>query len=681
MQLDSLLSTVLKNYHQTNLSLDEINQTYSSTISLLTTLNNPLNVTLLTSHLLIAPAIWNRVEGVSTSFRVISLFNTAALTINKQELQEKKLKHTPRVGIRCDDWARAVVKGLDDKSARWQHALVLAGLLLGMKGWDKRGLTNGLRESLANAMVMAVNKSLQQPSSSGVVAASSLALIMNYTFSIISDDIRRNYDYENLLPVMIRAMTSTEGFQDGTFLAAINSDLKITIDKKLDWPLESSSFKKIQELKKKPLMVSMGSLSQLIAHAIENIKSPFKVIQVREHLHIFTSGLLDRWKKIEFSAFGHLDEANMLTPETAQITLPLLWQIFKTIMFTTIVIMRAVIERTLIDPVLSFEQHALITASQTLLVLKNINFITSRLGTNQFSAYAFVNFSSIDILCHHPSSAVDFLQSIYPSTPGIIPPSAFERDNDLFYLNTAEHLAKCLGPGEVESLIIPVCTVYLSPQENLHFLETFEAAHSVMFSIFSSPQNSRLTAKLLPSYVEKLFASFPVTLSPEQFRFAFKALIQICTPPHPLATSHPMMAETLLEALRYRVLGASTKMIAPRVSGNKVGDAAKDLPLSEQSVLLLALIDSLPYTSLAILEVWLGLASDLLNAVSDKKQKEVCQKQFWDILESGEMDIERGVICVSWWTSKGGRERVLSPDINRDSVLRGELDARKQSKL
>lgn len=90
MQLDSLLSTVLKNYHQTNLSLDEINQTYSSTISLLTTLNNPLNVTLLTSHLLIAPAIWNRVEGVSTSFRVISLFNTAALTINKQELQEKK---------------------------------------------------------------------------------------------------------------------------------------------------------------------------------------------------------------------------------------------------------------------------------------------------------------------------------------------------------------------------------------------------------------------------------------------------------------------------------------------------------------------------------------------------------------------------------------------------------------
>src|SRR3954447_22400374 len=65
-----------------------VSRILSSTITLLTTLSNPLNVTLLTSQFLAAPAIWDRPDGLRTSLRIISVFNSAALTIIRHENDE-----------------------------------------------------------------------------------------------------------------------------------------------------------------------------------------------------------------------------------------------------------------------------------------------------------------------------------------------------------------------------------------------------------------------------------------------------------------------------------------------------------------------------------------------------------------------------------------------------------------
>ena len=666
MPADRLLTTVLRAFQDVP-NPDQTNRILSSTTSLLTTLSNPLNVTLLTSQLLQAPAIWNHVDGLQTSLRVISIFNTAAITVRKHQIEghEKPYDaYQPRQGggINCDDWATAVIKGADDRSPRWRHVLVIGGVLLGMEGQDRQGLSRALTTKLEGAMVTAANLALESPMNSGFLGAESIVLALNHAFPLLSDTVRRDLNYDALVMIMVQAMTSTEGYQNGYFLEPINFDVKQVPGNRFDWSAKSPSFIQLQKLASKPLVSSMGPLSRLIAHAIENLRDPRRALEVRDHLLAFSERLFTSWQRNKLSEVDPSEESTFLTPDAVQITLPVLWQILKTTMFATVVILRAVIGRTLIDPVLSSKVLAPATASHALLTLKNLHFISSRLGSNAFSAYTFVNMTSIDILSRLPLESRDFLKRIYPSQAGQIPAHPLIRNLDLFYLNTSEHFTLALSPSDSEFLIVTAASPYLNPTANARLLEIFEAAHSAMLAVLAAPQNANLTTKVIPFYVESLFNSFPKNLSPRQFRFAFKALMRITTPPSPLSASQAMLSETLLELLHYRALHAPTAPLPPSLAVKSEVDAQlqeKQPPLSEQAVLLLTLLDALPHLPLNILEDWLPLAADLLNVVEDRMMREHCKARFWEVLDSGEMDIERSAVCVGWWSTRGGRERVL----------------------
>ncbi|KAF8855885.1 hypothetical protein BDZ45DRAFT_654797 [Acephala macrosclerotiorum] len=667
MPADRLLTTVLRAF-QGAPNLEQTDRILGSTTSLLTTLSNPLNITLLTSHLLTAPAIWTQVDGLRTCLRIISVYNTAAINIRKNEVESHPKPHDayqPRQGggIGADDWTKAVVKGLDDRSPRWQHILVMAGVLLGMEGQYRESLSRNLKSTLEGALVTAANLALEGPVSGGILGSGSIVLALNHAFPLLSDHIRRELNYDALLMIMIKTMITTEGYQEGYFLQAIDYDVKEVAGRKFDWSAKSASFRQVQKLASKPLVTSMGPLSRLIAHAIENTTQPLRIIEAREHLLAFTGDLLERWKRNKLSEVDPSEETEFLTPDTLRVTFPVLWQVLKSAMFATVVILRAIIGRTLIDPFLASPQNTPTMASQALITLKNIHFVSSRLGTNAFSAYTFVNMTSIDILTRYPAASLAFLRTVYPTQAGRIPANPLLRNHDLFYLNTAEHFTLSLSPTDAEYLIVAPCQPYLSPIANSNLLEIFEAAHSAMLAVLASPQNSELTARILPFYVESLFQSFPTNLSPRQFRFAFKALIQICTPPNLLANSQPMMAETLLEWLHHRALNAPNVPLPPSVAVKSEADAlSQEIALSEQAVLLLTLLDALPYVTLPVLEDWLPLAADLLNVILDKTMKEQCKKRFWEVLESGEMDVERSAVCVGWWSTRGGRERVLFGD-------------------
>ena len=45
--------------------------------------------------------------------------------------------------------------------------------------------------------------------------------------------------------------------------------------------------------------------------------------------------------------------------------------------------------------------------------------------------------------------------------------------------------------------------------------------------------------------------------------------------------------------------------------------------------------------------------------IHDSGMREHCIERFWEALSSGEMDVERAYYCVTWWSTKGGREMVL----------------------
>ncbi|RFU30245.1 hypothetical protein B7463_g6081, partial [Scytalidium lignicola] len=688
MPADRLLTTVLRAYQDAP-NPQQTNRIFSTTTSLLTTLSNPLNVTLLTSQFLTARSIWNQVDGLQTSLRVISVYNTAAITVRKHEIEGQNV-HQPRQlqggRISSEDWVKAVLKGLDERSPRWQHLLVIAGVLLGMEGQERRSLSRGLRGKLEGAIVTAVNLALGIPGDLGNLGAGSLVLALNHSFPLLSDPVRRDLDYDKLVSLMVDAIVSSEGYQDGYFLHAIDFDVKQAAKDTFDWSSKSPSFLQIQRLTSKPLVSSMGPLSSLTAYVIENVRDPRKIIEVQERLLDFTSRLHASWQRNKLSEVDPSEERAYLTLETVDVTFPVLWQALKTAMFAIVVILRAVVGRTLIDPVLAAYPVASSIVRRALMILRNIYFISSRLGSNSFSAYTFVFLTSIDILSRYPIESRDFLKSIYPQHAGQIPSHPLQRNLDLFYLNTSEQFPLVLSHADSESLIVVLASPYLDPRADKRLGEIFEAAHSAMLAVLAAPQNAQLTARILPFYAKSLFASFPTNLSPRQFRFAFKSLMQISSPPSPASASEPMLAETLLEFLRERALHAPTTLLQPStlpLSEAEMKAQENQPPLSEQAILMLTLLDALVTLPLPVLEEWLDLSAELLDKIQDPAQREFCKFRFWEVLESGEMDVERAAVCVSWWTTKGGRDAVLYGKTRTDPgpFMSGALGGGHESRL
>jgi len=160
--------------------------------------------------------------------RIIGIYHTAAVRVHENEIEHDKHRRTPALpppqreggGLRCDEWTRAVVKGADDRSRRWQHLLVLTGVLMGMEGNDRRALSRGLRNTLEQAVVTAANLALEHNVEDGLLAAASIVTALNFAFPLLSDHYKAQINCSALLPMTIWAVTGEEGFCDGEFLKA-----------------------------------------------------------------------------------------------------------------------------------------------------------------------------------------------------------------------------------------------------------------------------------------------------------------------------------------------------------------------------------------------------------------------------------------------------------------------------
>lgn len=150
---------------------------------------------------------------------------------------------------------------------------------------------------------------------------------------------------------------------------------------------------------------------------------------------------------------------------------------------------------------------------QSLHILRNLYFISSRTGQTGSSQQNFVFLAAIDILSQYPDLAENFLRSIKPSDIGQIPDHPVERCLDLFFLNTAEHFPVILTPEASEELLLSAAFPYLAAGANSLLLEIFEAAHSLTLVVFAIPHNAELAAKHLPFYIENLFAVSHLTTS------------------------------------------------------------------------------------------------------------------------------------------------------------------------
>ncbi|KAK7923074.1 peroxin 8 [Apiospora marii] len=691
---DRLLTTTLRAFQEPHRPSD-VDRLYASTATLLSNLNNHLNISLLTSHLLTARAIWDQPffsttdsggGGLRTCLRILSVYNTAALHVQRNEAENAQLRWGQQPvgsGVRCDAWARAVAKGADDRSERWKHLLVLTGTLMGMESEDRRALSRGLRATLEQAVVTAANLALEENSKRSMMVpfgeelgSNAVMLALAFVFPVLSDHHKQMLNCDLVLPAAVRAMTGPEGFQDGDFLRSISAGN--VAGHETFYRASPSSFAQVQQLEARPLPQNMGPLSRLAAFAVQHAADSRVVLESQERLLVFSAGLLERWRHCPFSSVDISTEAAVLPPDMIRGPWAMLWRLLKKIMYTVVATIQPIIGRCLLDPRLRNDATAPMVASKTLHTLRNLCFISSREGADAFQVYVFTYLTSLDIITRYPDACVAFLQETQPTAPGQPNSPALtplDQALTLFYLNTAEHLPLSLPTPAADTLVLTLATAHLSaasssapvaPQTSLT-LPLYEAAHASILSVLSCPQHAPLTITLIPFYIDTLLASFPARISPRQFRLAFKTVVQIASPPFPIAASHPHLAETLLEMLHFRAASATTHPLPaePGLGDNNHnvmhGDQQQQPlpPVSEQTTLVLSLVDALPFLPLPLVEDWLTRTAEAMNAVADPALREVVRKRFWDVLVSGEMDVERAAVGVAWWGIGGGREMVL----------------------
>ncbi|RYP55242.1 hypothetical protein DL769_010211 [Monosporascus sp. CRB-8-3] len=702
MPADRMLTTVLRAYQDPpSVAAPQIDAIFGTTTSLLSSLNNPLNLSLLTSHFLTARAIWQQQRpptDLRTCLRVISVYNTAAFHVRRNELESAHLPPgQPRLGggLSADEWARAVAKGADDRSSRWRHCLVLTGILMGMEAEDRRSLSRGLRGTLEQAVVTAANLALEDPIRTGPLGSGAVVLALTYAFPLLSDYVKGTLNCNALLPAIVEGMMGEEGFQNGDFVRAISAD--IAPEQNVWWSTNSPSVGRLQNLASRPLVQNMGPLSRLAAFAVQHAADSNIVLQSQDDLLDFTARLLDGWGQCPLSGIDMSVEATTLSPEVLLGPWPTLWDLFKKIMYTVVATLQPIMGRTLLDPRLRRDFIAPAVASKTLHTLRNLSFVSSRQGASAFQVYTFTYLTSIDIITRYPEACIAFLEDTQPPPPpptqnGQTPPPPLAQALTLFYLNTAEHLPLSIPTPACEAFIVAPATSLLAPTSWLSYaqiqpespsssrpqspnnsappppalaLELFEASHSCVLSSLSCPQHGALAASLVPYYVDALLSSFPSRVSPRQFRLAFRTVAQIAGgPPFPLAASHPDLAETLLEMVRWRAVDsgeASTAPLPPPPSSPAAAapGAPEQPPLSEQTALLLALVDAIPYLPLHAVEEWLTRAALALPSVPDPAMRDAVRRRICEVLASGELDVERAAVGVAWWGVGGGREMVL----------------------
>jgi hypothetical protein len=171
----------------------------------------------------------------------------------------------------------------------------------------------------------------------------------------------------------------------------------------------------------RPLVSSMGPLSRLIAHSVENAKNPWVIQTMMDDLASFSRALTTQWRQIKFSDIDPAEEAAQLEDEALHQSTPQLWNLLKAALFATTIILRSVFTRTLRDKALASDAIAPILASQALHTLRQLYFITSRLGPASFSQHTFVYLAAIDVLAAYPNHTDKFLKSIAPQHLGQVP--------------------------------------------------------------------------------------------------------------------------------------------------------------------------------------------------------------------------------------------------------------------
>jgi hypothetical protein len=407
---------------------------FSRSIHLLSLLNNPLNLELLSSNILQSTAIWPAESSTPRYLRILSGFRSC-LHWKLTDLKEGK------GGIGLDEWILAVGRGASGNSMQimarvdvgepWKHLLLFSGLRSGVTEEEEvsRSAVKALEHAFVRAFKRAVGEANGNVSESmflsdcaDEVMMFSLALMDHMNSGIIASLLSAG-DPEATLLFLVSGMYSPAS---GLFryIPNIMSSLQTSQD----------SLSLAQSFTSNILQPYVASISNITSRVFAAIRHPQalilgldmyisprhsnnRILASTLSMHDTFAGLSDQTTQVL------LTTAPSLNAQTDVISI--LWENLKRYLFAAVMSLRGVITNLIHSSAVgngthseshSDPEYAGITF-EILEIFGNISFITARFGYASFDEWKFVYLASIDILSAYPIQATHFLERHIPGPP------------------------------------------------------------------------------------------------------------------------------------------------------------------------------------------------------------------------------------------------------------------------
>ncbi|AOW03400.1 peroxisomal membrane protein PEX17 [Yarrowia lipolytica] len=350
-------------------------------------------------------------------------------------------------------------------------------------------------------------------------------------------------------------------------------------------------------------------------------------------------------------------------------------QYLKWELFTLCIIMQGIANMLLTQKMNQFMYLQL--AYKQLQALHSIYFIVDQMGS-QFAAYDYVFFSAIDVLLSEYAPYIKNRGTIPPNkefvaerlaanlagTSNVGSHLPIDRSRVLFALNYYEQLVTVCHDSCVETIIYPMARSFLYPTSDIQQLKPLvEAAHSVILAGLAVPTNAVVNAKLIPEYMGGVLPLFPGVFSWNQFVLAIQSIVNTVSPPSEVFKTNQKLFRLVLDSLMKKC--RDTPVGIPVPHSVTVSQEQEDIPPTQRAVVMLALINSLPYVDIRSFELWLQetwnmieatpmLAENAPNKELAHAEHEFLVLEMWKMI-SGNIDQRLNDVAIRWWYKKNAR--------------------------
>ncbi|KAL8349568.1 hypothetical protein RB598_005096 [Gaeumannomyces tritici] len=655
-------------------------------------LQNPLNISILAREVLLSRAVWSHpaaaARPLATCMRVMAMFKSACARVLAKSAQP----FPPSWGqeperISLEAWSNAVAAAFDGQSEHWKGLLAHVGLLVAIQQADvadvaapaaapgsqaariRKAAANSRRRAKADLerrVEVSTNMGLRQlhgitdfgkrqlPEAAMTLAVSHACPLLTETQS------RYKLNLELLVPAALHALAhNKEGLQGFAFMVGINDDVRFHQDGSVDWPKTSKSFEDVERATTTPLIAALGPLSQVLAHAVTYARSPELVGDVLNGLIGISDSLSRTWGATRLSGLEHKQDG--LSAATRNQTLPVLLNLQRNVMYACMQVLQAVVYRAAWDSDIAIGRS--MAAPRMLRVLRNLSFVTLRPGNGSFAAYQTSYSGAVDLLARNPQATFRALHGmLMPSmAKRLSEASGLEKTLAQFYMGLAENLPDQLSHESCQLLVLKqagaIISAPASPTPDIVDLALYETAHAATLAVFACQRHSDLRESWARPYALNLLEAFPARISARQFRLGFKHVVKYLFPPYTMTPGgDDSLASAALEVVNGWAAEAAKTGTAPLAP--HADDKAAGAPLTEQSVLVLTLVDSLPVVPVAELEEWLAVVAKRFGEIVDPAVRDVVRRRLLAVLVDGELDVEQAAVAVAWWGTHGGHSLV-----------------------